>query len=224
MVNWIMLIPIRRRLTRLTDDLTFWRGFGWGVIGLAIAGWYFQGFYSQLSTTGYSWMFFIYFSLSFIVFSHLLEKASIAGCRNILYSLGLIFGMMAVSDTIWIVINDHFVRNLFAKGFRLGWFVSPHMSRNLVLGLGLFVYYKLFRDKVMRVSRLLLISVGCYVLFWFFYISIGTPDWRQPATLTVINQFEALLLQQFGFRGFASLVFTSPLLNRPVLGTGKTED
>ena len=154
-------------------------------------------------------MFFIYFSLSFIVFSLLLEISSVYGIRNIIYSIGLVFGMMSVSDTIWIIINDHFVRNLFAHGFRLGWFVSPHMSRNLILGLGLLVYYKLWRQKTITINKKFVFMLACYILFWAAYVSIGCPDWRQPATLIVLNKFEAFLLQQFGMRLFASLVFTS---------------
>ena len=214
---------IRRTLIRITDNLTFWRGFGWGVTGLAVVGWYLQGLYSQLTPTGYSWMFFIYFSLSFIAFSWLLEKASIAGWRNIVYSLGLILGMMAVSDTIWIVINDHFVRNLFAKGFKLGWFVSPHMRRNLLLSTGLLAYFVLWRRGVARTSRLFLVSVIAYAAFWVWYVSVGCPDWRQPATLTVLDKFQAFLLTQFGLRGFASLVFISPFIHNSLLGARKTE-
>ena len=188
------------------------RGFCLGVIAISLFSWYKEGIYSQLISTGFSWMFFIYFSFQFMVFSWLLERTSIVGIRNIIYTVGLVMGLVSITDTIWVVLNDHFVRNLFVNGFRIGWFMSPHMSRNVFFGLGLFVYYKLFRNKIMTLNKVFLTSIFCYVLLWLFYVSVGLPDWRQPVTLTVLNKFEAFTLQQFGFRGFASLVFSSPFL------------
>lgn len=212
---------IVRALIRIADDLTFWRGFGWGVIGLAAVGWYLQGLYSQLASTGFSWMLFIQFSFTFISFSWLLERASILGIKNIIYSIALVFGLNAVGDTIWIVLNDAFVRHLFDNGFRLGWFVSPHMGRNLVLGIGLLAYLVLWHKGVARLDKLFLVSVLAYAAFWAWYVSVGCPDWRQPATWTVLNQFQAFLLQQFGFRIFANVVFTAPFLH--LVKSGKVE-
>ena len=112
---------------------TFLRGFGFGVVALSIFAWYIQGLYSQLTDTGYSWMFFIHFSLTYITFSWFLEKKGIVDWKNVAYSLLLVLGLNAIGDTIWIVLNDVFVRHLFEKGFRLSWFITPHMRRNLVL-------------------------------------------------------------------------------------------
>ncbi|MFH0896954.1 MAG: hypothetical protein V1850_02750 [Candidatus Bathyarchaeota archaeon] len=209
----MLLNLIRRILARLIDNLTFWRGFGWGVIGLAIAAWYLQGLYSQLTSTGFSWMFFIQFSFTFITFSWLLGRASILGARNILYSIALVFGLNAVGDTVWIVLNDAFVRHIFDNGFRIGWFVSPHMSRNLILSTGLLAYFILWHKGVARIGKIFLASVLAYGIFWVWYVSVGCPDWRQPATLNVLSMFQAFLLQQFVFRIFANIVFTTPFIH-----------
>ncbi|MFH0748765.1 MAG: hypothetical protein V1915_02440 [Candidatus Bathyarchaeota archaeon] len=152
---------------------------------------------------------------TYITFSWLLEKAGVVDWKNVGCSLLLVFGLNAIGDTIWIVLNDAFVRHLFDNGFRFGWFITPHMRRNLVLSLGLIGYAYLFKKGIMKAGKLFFISLFFYVVMWCVYVYVGCPDWRQPNTLTVLDKFQAFIVQQFVFRISTNLVFTSPLLNKP---------
>lgn len=199
-------------LLKIFQDTSFWRTFAWGVAGLAAVCWIVSGIYGSLTTTGLSWPFFIQSSLTYIILSWLLDLRGLAGWKNLVCAAALTSGWIAFEDTTWVFFNDAFVRHIFDNGFRLGWFISVTMRRNLILGSGIFAYVYLYKKKVAKFNWLIIISAIAYVAYWAWDASIGVPDWRQPATLIYATELQAFLLQ-FVYKTIADVLIISPMVN-----------